>query len=455
MFAVQRTSIAAEHCRVAAVLRPSADSEIGMEVWLPMKGWNGKFQMVGNGGWGGQLSYGVMRVALNAGYATASTDTGHQEDGGQFALGHPEKLVDFAHRAVHETTVAAKAVIAAFYRSAAKYSYFEGCSTGGRQGLMAAQRYPEDFDGIIAGAPAINLTRLSAWRLAVEANILRGAASVVPAAKLRLVTRAALDACDGLDGVMDDFMSDPRRCQFDPSTLLCRGAESADCLTASQLAAVRSGYAPAISNTGDVIFPGLLPGYEFQWMMLMGQNKEPGGSINVDLFKYAVYQDPNWDWRTFDLERDVAVADRAIGFINANEPDLSAFKARGSKLILYHGWNDGGNAGAISPLNSVEYYSSVLKQMGPDQSAWLRLFMMPGVAHCGLGPGPEQVDFLAALERWRESGVAPASVLTTRVQPPPSTRVYMTRPLCPYPQVAVYSGVGSTRDAGNFSCRVQ
>jgi feruloyl esterase len=397
-----------------------------------------------------------MREALNGGYATAATDTGHKGDGAgaQFALGHPAKLIDFAYRAVHETAVASKAIITAFYGTPPRYSYFDGCSTGGRQGLMAAQRYPEDFDGIIAGAPALNLTRLSAWRMAVEANILRGAASLVPQAKLRLVTRASLDACDTLDGVTDDFLSDPRQCRFDPSTLLCPGAESADCLTASQVAAVKSGYAPAISKTGDVIFPGLVPGYEFMWMMVMGQNTEPGGSNNVDLFKYAVYQDPNWDWRTFDIDRDVAVADREIGYVNAYSPDLSAFKARGGKLIIYHGWNDGGNAGAISPLNSVQYYSSILERMGSDQSDWLRLFMMPGVAHCGLGPGPDQAAFIAALERWRESGLAPATVLATRVEPPPSTRVYMTRPLCPFPQVAIYSGVGSTRDAGNFTCRV-
>ena len=455
MFAVQRTSIAAEHCRVAAVLKPTADSEIGMEVWLPVERWNGKFQMVGNGGWGGRLNYGPMREALNAGYATAATDTGHKGDGGQFALGHREKLVDFAHRAVHETTVVSKAIIAAFYGTAQKYSYFEGCSTGGRQGLMAAQRYPEDFDGIIAGAPAINLTRLSAWRLAVEANILRGVASIVPQEKLRLVTKASLDACDALDGVADDFLSDPTRCRFDPSVLLCRGSESADCLTASQVAAVESGYAPATTRTGDVLFPGLVPGYEFMWMMLTGQNSVPGGSNNVDLFKYAVYQDPNWDWRTFDLERDVLMADREIGYVNANSPDLSAFKTRGGKLIIHHGWNDGGNEGAISPFNSVHYYSSVLERMGTDQSDWLRLFMMPGVAHCGLGPGPNQVNFVAALERWRESGLAPASVAATRLEAPPSSRVYMTRPLCPYPQLAVYSGVGSTRDAGNFACRLQ
>ena len=309
MFAVQRTSIAAEHCRVAAVLKPSEDSEIGIEVWLPAAQWNGKFQMVGNGGWGGRLNYGLMRYALNAGYATAATDTGHKGEDGRFALGHPAKLVDFAYRAVHETAVVSKAIIAAFYGTLPQYSYFDGCSTGGRQGLMAAQRYPDDFDGIIAGAPAINLTRLSAWRLAVEANILRGAASIVPQAKLRLVTRASLKTCDALDGVTDDFLSDPRQCRFDPSTLLCPGAEAAACLTPSQVAAVKSGYAPATSKTGDVIFPGLVPGYEFQWTMLMGQNTEPGGSNNVDLFKYAVYQDPNWDWRTFDIERDVAVAD--------------------------------------------------------------------------------------------------------------------------------------------------
>jgi feruloyl esterase len=215
---------------------------------------------------------------------------------------------------------------------------------------------------------------------------------------------------------------------------------------------VKSGYADAASSTGEVIFPGLVPGYEFMWAMLTPQ-KEPDAN-NLDLFRYAVYQDPTWDWRTFDLERDVAVADREIGHVNADSPDLSAFKARGGKLIIYHGWNDGGRSGAISPLNSVQYYRSVLKRMGSDQSDWLRLFMMPGMAHCGSGPGPNEVDFIAALERWREAGRAPDSVLAIRLEAAPGSGVYMTRPICPYPQVAVYSGVGSTRDAGNFRCGV-
>ncbi len=448
MFAFQRDSLAAQHCRVTAILRPSVDSEIGIEVWLPVSRWNGKFQMVGNGGWGGDFSYGPMRAALNAGYAAASTDTGHKGDGAQFALGHPEKLIDFSYRAVHETTVASKAFIAAFYGAAPKYSFFEGCSTGGRQGLMAAQRYPADFDGIIAGAPAINLTRLSAWRLSREVNVLQS--TTVPQPKLRLVNRAALAACDALDGVVDDILADPRQCRFDPSTLQCPGADAANCLTAAQMAAVKSGYAAAATSTGEVIFPGLVPGYEFMWTMLTAQ-KEPGAN-NLDLFRYAVYQDPQWNWRTFDIERDAAAAERAIGHINANNPDLSAFKARGGKLIVFHGWNDGGNSGAISPLNSIQYYNSVLERMGGDQHDWFRLFMMPGVAHCGLGPGPNDVNFVAVLERWRQAGIAPDSVLATRLEAAPGSGVYMTRPLCPYPTVAIYSGLGSTRDAGNFRC---
>jgi feruloyl esterase len=216
--------------------------------------------------------------------------------------------------------------------------------------------------------------------------------------------------------------------------------------------AVKSAYAPATTRTGDVIYPGLVPGLELQWTMLTRANAEPGGSNNIDLFRYAVYQDPKWDWRTFDLERDTAAADREIGYVNATSPDLSAYKARGGKLIIYHGWNDGGNAGAISPLNSVAYYSSVLNRMGAEQDDWLRLFMVPGMAHCGLGLGPNQVNWVAALERWRESGLAPDRLAATRVDP--NSRVYMTRPICPYPQTARYSGIGSTRDAGNFMCRV-
>jgi feruloyl esterase len=437
-------------CRVAATLTPSSDSDIKIEVWLPIADWNGKFEAVGNGGWAGTISYSWLASALQEGYATASTDTGHADANASFAIGHPEKVIDFAYRAVHEMAVKSKAIIATFYGRAPRFSYFTGCSTGGRQGLMEAQRYPEDFDGIIAGAPANDQTHLGAWRIAVEAKILKSPASVVPHAKLALLNRAVLAACDAIDGVTDGLLTDPRQCQFDPATLLCREADRDDCLTAQQIEAVKMGYAPARRKNGELIYPGLVPGGETGWDMLTGAKPEPG-SIDVGMFRFVAHEDPAWDWRTFDLDRDTSLIDKKAGFIDAVNPDLSAYRARGGKLLIYHGWNDGGSGGAISPLNTIKYYASVLARMGSSQQDWLRLFMLPGMAHCGGGPGPNQVNWMPALERWRESGIAPDRLTASRVS---DKHVNMTRPICPYPAVAKYNGVGSTNDAANFVCKV-
>ena len=437
------------HCRVAVTLKPSADSDIKAEVWLPVAaGWNGKLLAVGGGGFVGTINYGAMASSLRDGYATTSTDTGHAGSSAIFALGHPEKVVDFAYRAVHEMTVKAKAIVKAYYGRAARLSYWQGCSTGGRQGLMEAQRYPEDFDGIIAGAPANNQIRLCAWRMALIAAVLKDPARAVPPAKTALLNQAVLDACDALDGIKDGLLADPRKCHFDPATLLCRGSEQESCLTVAQVETVRMAYADARTKNGELIYPGLPPGGETGWAV-PGPYKEPG-VIDLGMFCYVAHQDPNWDWRTFELERDTALAEERAGFMEATNPDLSAFKARGGKLLIYHGWNDGGSGGAISPLNSIQYYSSVLAKMGPDQGDWLRLFMVPGMMHCGGGPGPNQFNALAALERWRESGTAPDAIFAVHVT---DNRVDMSRPLCPYPQVAAYIGSGSTNDAGSFVCR--
>jgi feruloyl esterase len=431
------------HCRVAALLKPSPDSAIEMEAWLPAENWNGKFQAVGNGGWAGVISYAAMAAALQEGYATASTDTGHKGGNALFAIGHPEKVVDFAYRAVHEMTVKSKAFISAFYDRAPRLSYWNGCSTGGRQGLMEAQKYPDDFDAIIAGAPANYQTHLHAWDLSVSIPTLKDPASAVPAAKLTLLNKAAVDACDAQDGVKDGLINDPRTCRFDPSALLCRGADADNCLTAPQLESVKRVYAAAKTKNGEVIFPGKDPGSETGWNVLSAP--QPPG-VSMGSFRLA-YQDSNWDWRTFDLDRDLKVVDEKVGsIINAVNPDLQAFKARGGKLLLYHGWNDT----AISAGNTINYYSSVLAKMGSKQDNWVRLFMAPGMQHCGNGPGPSQVNYLAALERWRESGTAPDQLVASRVT---NNRVDLTRPLCPYPQVAQYKGVGSTNDAANFVCK--
>lgn len=432
------------YCRVSAVIKPSIDSTIEMELWLPAEDWNGKFQAVGNGGWAGTISFFAMAPALKEGYATASTDTGHSGANALFGIGHPEKVVDYAYRAVHEMTVKSKAIITAFYGKSPGLSYWNGCSTGGRQGLMEAQRYPEDFDGIVAGAPANYHSHLHSADMMLAVPILKNPAGNVPPAKLEMLNRSVLAACDTLDGVKDGILEDPHQCRFDPSSLLCNNGNGGNCLTAPQLEAVKRTYAPQRLANGEIVFPGKTPGSEREmgWNVL---NSKSPPTIAPGTFQLT-YQDPDWDWRTFDPERDVALADEKTGFINAIDPDLKAFKARGGKLLLYHGWDDT----LIAPDNTVNYYSSVLKKMGPGQSDWLRLFMMPGVAHCRGGTGPSQANFISAMERWREAGEAPDEIDAFRVK---NNQVDMTRPLCPYPQVAHYRGVGSTNDAANFVCK--
>jgi feruloyl esterase len=224
-----------------------------------------------------------------------------------------------------------------------------------------------------------------------------------------MLNKAVLATCDALDGIKDGLLSDPRKCHFDPATLLCRGSVQDSCLTAPQIEAVKMAYAPAKTKRGKTIYPGLPPGGEAGWAALSGAAAEPG-ALNVGMFQYVAHEDPTWDWRTFDLERDTALADQKGGYMNAMDPDLSAFKKRGGKLLIYHGWNDGASGGAISPLNTLDYYASVLARMGPKQEEWMRVFMAPGMAHCGDGPGPNQFNALAALERWAEAGAAPAQI---------------------------------------------
>jgi feruloyl esterase len=429
------------YCRVAAVLTPSSDSNIHMELWLPTEGWNGKFEAEGNGGWAGMISYSAMALALKEGYATASTDTGHEGGNAFFGIGHPEKVVDYAYRAVHEMTVKSKAIVGAFFGQQPTLSYWNGCSTGGRQGLMEAQRYPEDYDGIVAGAPANYQSHLHASDLAIQLPHLKNPAASLSASKLALLNKAVLAVCDGLDGVKDGLITDPTRCHFDPSTLLCSGSETENCLTAPQLESAKRLYAPVKMKSGEVIFPGKEPGSELEWTFDFG--KQPS-AVSLGTFQLT-YQDPNWNWRTFETDRDTKLADQKTGFINAIQPDLKAFKSHGGKLLLYHGWDDA----HISPGNTVNYYSSVLDKMGPGQDSWLRLFMMPGVGHCRGGAGPSQANFMSAMERWREAGESPSEITAYRAR---DNTVDMTRPLCPYPQVARYKGIGSTNDAADFTC---
>jgi feruloyl esterase len=311
--------------------------------------------------------------------------------------------------------------------------------------MMEAQRYPEDFDAIIAGAPVYNVVHLNVSQVSLQVGMLKEPAKIMPQAKVRLFADAVVAACDEKDGVKDSIVSEPRMCKFDPMVLLCKDGEGADCLSRAQAENARSAYLPVTNGKGELIYPARSPGFETGWRI-----PTPGQPLNPlfgDMPRYVGRQDSNWDVMSFDLETDLALALKNGGFIESRDPDLSKFKARGGKLLLYHGWADPGPA----PENTINYYEAVNGKLGGSQSDWMRLFLMPGVGHCGGGVGPDQADFLGTMERWRESGIAPDQITATRAggrggQTP------MSRPLCPYPQVARYTGSGNTDDATNFRC---
>jgi feruloyl esterase len=313
---------------------------------------------------------------------------------------------------------------------------------------MSAQRYPEDFDGIIAGAPAYNQIYISAWRMRLLMTALKPQHALTPE-KLKLLNDAVLDKCDGNDGVKDRLIEDPRGCNFDPSVLKCSGAETASCLTPQQLETVNMAYAGLRKSTGELLYPRLPCGGELGWRL--PADATAPGAMDIDIFRYIANQDSAWAWRSFDLEKDI---DRALlrgKEIHAVNPDLAKFKAHGGKLLMYHGWSDGGSDGSISASNTIAYYESVLKYMGPNEDDWFRLFLVPGMDHCGGGTGPNQFNKLAALERWREQNAPPKSFTAARVNE--SGVIDMTRPLCPFPQRAVYKASGSTNDALNYACK--
>jgi feruloyl esterase len=437
-------------CRVTATLKPSSDSDIKIEVWLPTidsnqkTDWNQKYEAVGNGGWAGVISYSALADALRDGYATSSTDTGHVGGSGSFALGHPEKLIDFGWRSQHEMTLKSKAIIAAFYGSGVRLSYWNGCSTGGRQGLKEAQRFPADYDGIIAGAPA-NRTALALWIASAQ---LKDPASYIPPAKYPLIHQAVVAACDALDGVKDGLIQDPTRCRFDPKVIECKGGDGADCLTAAQVETVRKSYAEAVNpRTGQNLFPALTPGSELGWATLGGPQPSP---IILDHYKYVVFKNPDWDWRTFDFDKDVVRAEEPENVVmNSTDPNLGPFFARHGKLLMYHGWADPN----ISPLATIQYYKSVMDTMGGEKktSDSVRLFLAPGMGHCGGGEGPNKMDLEGAIDQWVDKGAAPDKIIASHAT---AGKVDRTRPLCPYPQVAQYKGSGSIDEAANFSCKL-
>jgi hypothetical protein len=467
-------------CRLTADDKPTPDSDIKIEVWMPATGWNGKFRGQGNGGFAGEIDYRALALAILQGYASAATDTGHAANGtdATWALGHPEKIIDYAHRAIHETAALAKATVKAFYGDAPKHSYFASCSNGGRQALMEAQRYPEDYDGILAGAPANYWTHLLSNALYDAQATTLDPDSYIPSSKIPAIALAVLAACDAKDGLKDGIVNDPRQCHFDPATMLCKQGNSDSCLTKPQVTALKKLYEGAHDAQGKQIFPGYVPGGEDgnggwnTWITGAAPGHALLFAFGNGFFRNMVYDQADWDYKQAKLDDAVAAADQKFAAVlNSNDPNMKAFQARGGKLILYHGWSDA----AISALNSINYYESVQAAMGKQQAdSFVRLYMVPGMQHCAGGPGPDnfgelgippvndpQHNIYLALEQWTEKGTAPTTVIASKiegqmpggpVQAGSPAKVKMTRLLCPHPQQAKYKGQGDPNQATSFTC---
>jgi hypothetical protein len=452
-------------CRVSGILDP----EIAFEVSLPEK-WNGRFYMIGNGGHAGEAMDSPMRVsqitdALKVGFAVAQTNTGHdsgREPGASFVLSNPQKAIDYAYRAVHLTAVTAKNITKNYYGKAISYSYWNSCSNGGRQGLIEAQRYPEDFDGIVVNAPWLDQTGFT-----IGAMWNQKALSEAPmsAEKMVLVANSVMAKCDAVDGLKDGLIDDPRNCDFDPARDVpaCReGEDKPDCLTAAQAVAIAKVYGGPVSN-GKHIFPGFEPGSEAVMPNLFGGgagsgwmnvivSSQPGMSsadfgLAENTMRYLVHKPPrpDYDCMTFDFDRDIHMLDDWGKLADAKDPDLSGFRKRGGKLLMTYGWADA----ILQPMVGVNYYEQALKTNGPGTTGFFRLFMIPGMPHCSGGACPDQHDPVTAIVNWVEKGKAPESILARQLD---KGKVVRTRPLCPYPEVARYSGQGSIDDAANFRC---
>jgi feruloyl esterase len=461
-------------CRVIAVAHPTSDSDIKMEVWLPLTAWNGKFIGQGNGGFAGAISYQGLAIAVLSGAAGGGTDTGHT--GGatdsDWALGHPEKVIDFGNRGVHVMTELSKTVVQRFYAGAPRYSYFSSCSDGGREALMEAQRFPGDYDAILAGAPAYNWTRLLSRGAQITEELLSSPEKYFPAAKVPAINKAVLTACHKQEPA--DFLADPRTCHFSPDTLVCKGAESDACLTRAQAESVKALYANSYLKDGTIEYHGLLPGGELGdngwqgWITGDKPNGSAGSAYSTGYFRNLVYAKPNWDPKGFDLDRDLKAAqEKTAQALDAVNPDLTAFKARGGKLILYHGWNDP----AISALGTIDYYNNVVEKVGAQQTQeFVRLFLVPGMQHCAGGPGPSDFgqwgpsfdpalddaghNITIALEQWVEKGSAPEQVIARGNTDASGAGkgAAFAQPICAYPKAATYKGSGDRKDAGSYAC---
>jgi feruloyl esterase len=468
-------------CRVTGSIQPTSDSDIRFELWMPVDGWNGKFLSAGEGGWAGTINYGGIRGALLRGYAGGSTDTGHVGGNADFAPGHPEKVADFGWRGKHLQAARSKDLIHAFYGQRARHSYFSSCSNGGRQALMEIQRFPEDYDGLIVGAPANFWTHHFAGFVWNEQALWNTPGAWISPSKAQAIQAATLKQCDALDGVEDGVAEDPRRCKFDPASIACpAGTDGPSCLTPPQVDATRKiMQGPRNPRTGRQIYPGYFTsaaGEAAAWpAWITGAADVPGGTIQGffgnAFFGRVIEEIPApgvWDFSTFNFDSDMRFADRkAARDFNAYEDNLRAFRRenRRGRIIMWHGWEDP----AISARDAIDYYEQVARA-NHDSEDFFRLFMVPGMLHCSGGPGPNafgqnlaqtpplsnapEHDVLSALERWVEEGVAPRKIIAAKyVNDQPAQGILRTRPLCLYPAVAVYKGRGSTDDAANFACR--
>jgi feruloyl esterase len=469
------------YCRVRAMATPTSDSQIKFELWLPAQDWNGEYLQLGNSGLAGSINIAAMKEPLSHHFAVAATDDGHQGNGtdGAWALGHPEKIVDFGYRAVHLTNAHSREIIAAFYGHPQRFAYFNGCSEGGREAIVEAQRFPADFNGIVAGSPAqawLEIMADFAWN---SQALLKDPASYIPEAKRPAIEKAALAACGAQQGVTDPFIKDPQACHFDPSALLCKSGDSNDCLSGPQIIALKKIYSGAKNSAGVSISPGYEPGAEAEpgppGVSYASYIYGPAPNTSLDLiFSSSFYgnfvlDQPKFSSLNLDFDKDIALADKKFGAVlNATNPDLRAFQAHGGKLLQYHGWYDGSPA----PLQSVNYYNAVTRKIGGTAkvASFYRLFMVPGMMHCALGPGPNAFgdvvdssnygdrsrDIFAALRGWVEDSIVPEEIVATKyTNDMPTQPIVMTRPICPYPEQAVWDHRGSANQAASWACRIQ
>ena len=433
-------------CRVQAVVKPTADSDIEFEVWMPVDGWTGRLEEIGNGGYGSNLTFGGLAEGVAQGYIATANNTGHDGNDGSFAIGHPEKYADWGYRAVHENVVAAKAIAAAFYGNAPKYSYWNGCSTGGRQGWIAAEYYPNDFDGLAIGDAANPMSRLQAGTIWENLAVNATPESYISIDEWQMIHKRVMDQCDALDGLKDGVIDDPRKCNFAVETLLCKSRTGADCLTSPQLEALKKVIAGPRLSSGEQVYPGFPVGDPSLPGPILGKKPE---QVAIDTMR-ALFQDPNWDYHSLNLDKDIPRNDKIAGhLIDALDyTKLQGVFNHGGKVLYYHGWNDG----SIAPQSAIDYYEKVVESNGGLKKTYddVRLFMIPGGNHCGGGEGPNVFNKLAVISDWVEHGKAPDAIIASHLAQ--NGQVDRTRPLCPYPQVAKYKGIGSIEEAQNFAC---